>query len=160
MEKYTADYNPYINFNDHFVKQAGQGYNGYEGEPYPVGQGLGKILSYIPKALKFIGRFGLTGLKSFGSDILEGKDIETAGKNALANTAQHVIKEATDKLNKFKGQKGSGRKRKTKTVTKKPTKRAKTARKTVRKTAKTTKKPVRKKRKNIYKTTKSISNYI
>ena len=111
MEKYTIDPNTAVDFHTYYQRQAGSGIStGYVGDRYHVGNGLwGTVLSYLPKALKYISRFGLGGVKSFSTDVLDGKTIGDAGVNALANTAQNVINDASEKLQKYKAMRGRGR---------------------------------------------------
>jgi hypothetical protein len=144
-----------IDFDKYYQLQAGSGINhGFEGTVYPIGNGWGSILSYLPKALKFIGKYGLSGLKTFGEDVINGKDISSAGTNALASTAQQIIDDANTKLAKFKTMKGKGitRKRKRRSVKKAPPK--KRAKRKI-----TKRKPVKRKKK-LYKVPISSNNYI
>ena len=150
-----------VNYDKHYANQAGTGLadDGYEGTPYHVGglrgRGIGTLLRYLPKALKYIGRIGLSGLKTFGDDLLSGKDVSKAGHHAIANTAQEVIEDANNKLQRYKEMKGKGIKRKGRTKkslkkkeTKKPKKRSKL------------KKKVTKIVKKVYKSKGSPNNYI
>ena len=146
-----------IDFDKYYQLQAGSGINhGFEGTVYPIGNGWGSILSYLPKALKYIGKYGLSGLKTFGEDIINGKDFSSAGTNALASTAQQIIDDANTKLTKFKTMKGKGVTRKRK-VTKKVTKKAPPKKRVKRKTPK--RKPAKKKKK-LYKAEIISNNYI
>ncbi len=100
-----------LDFYPYYRAQAGAGIaNGHVGDRYHIGNGMwGTVLSYLPKALKYISKFGLGGLKSFSNDVMEGKPVGEAGVNALTTTAQSVIRDANDKLEKFKAMRGRGR---------------------------------------------------
>ena len=134
-------------FLPYYKAQAGSGIaNGHAGDRFHVGNGIwGTVLSYLPSALKYITRFGLSGLKTFGNDVINGKPLSEAGNNALTETAQNVINDANEKLRKFKTMRGKGIKRKTKP-------RAKSSRK------KTSQHPV--KRRKLYKADATLGNYI
>lgn len=149
------DPNSDLDFYPYYKAQAGSGISqGHVGDRYHVGNGLwGTVLGYLPKALKYISKFGLGGLKTFSGDMLEGKSVGDAGVNALTSTAQNVMNEASEKLQKFKSMRGKGRpkgsKNKKKVTTKKKTKKTK-SKKLVRKTIK----------KKVYKRKAITSNYI
>lgn len=156
MEKYIHEVTPDLDFFPYYKAQAGSGIaNGHGGDRYHVGNGIwGTVLSYLPKALKYISRFGISGLKNFGNEILEGKPLSEAGTNALTTTAQDILDDANAKLKKYKT--GGGRKRVAK---RKPAR--KKAKKPKRKPAKrkSTKKSAKTKKK-LYKTKIVSGNYI
>lgn len=149
-----TEYSPFpnINFYEYLSQQSGSGIsNGHAGDRFHVGNGFfGTLIEMIPKALKYISRYGWEGAKEFGSAVMNGQPLEKAGKSALTKTAQAVLDDAGERLKKFKGSGYKRRKRKTKAV-KKPKKR-KTKVKTVKKRKKVKKK--------VYKQKIVSSNYI
>lgn len=147
-----------LDFYPYYKAQAGSGISsGHVGDRYHIGNGMwGTVLNYLPKALKYISRFGLGGLKSFSENMLDGKTIGDAGVSALTSTAQNVINDANTKLTKFKEMRGRGRPKGSKN--KKKT--AKKAKKPTKKSNKKTSKPKKKIVKKVYKRKTMSMNYI
>lgn len=151
-----------LDFTPYFNNQVASGLsNGFAGDRYHVGNGRwGKILETLKPAWEYIKKFGWTGAKEFGKEIMKGKNLSDAGAQALITTSEQILEDANERLESYKNKRMTGSGVKRKTSSKKHTKRKKIkkSKKRITKKSKRTKKVYKRKAKS--KKRVKIVNYI
>src|SRR6267154_1707220 len=99
-------------FENYYVKQAGNGISSYAGSRYPqYGNGFfGTLLHWLKPALHYVVRKGGNGVMNVLDDAMNGKNIIKSAKSNFITTGKSMVNEGVDKLENL--MKGRGVKRK------------------------------------------------
>jgi len=99
-------------FENYYVKQAGNGISSYAGSRYPqYGNGFfGTLLHWLKPALHYVVRKGGNGVMNVLDDAMNGKNIIKSAKTNFITTGKAMVNDGVDKLETL--MKGKGVKRK------------------------------------------------
>ena len=106
-------------FENYYLKQAGNGISSYAGSRYPqYGNGFfGTLLHWLKPALHYVVRKGGGGVMNVLDDAMNGKNIIKSAKSNFITTGKAMVNDGVDKLETL--MKGKGKRKKVYKRTKK-----------------------------------------
>lgn len=113
-----------MDFEKYYVKQAGSGIGGYQGQRYTLktqrGSGFwGNIMQYLLPSLKYLGKQALGTTLAVADDVLNDKaNIKESIKTRSRQTGKTILKDTFEKLNSKQGGEGIKRRKKQRKATK------------------------------------------